>query len=177
LGHKRAKFTLNIATTRGCPYKCNWCAKPIYGNRYNSHSPEYIARHIELLTNLLWRKAFWMCDDIFGLKPNWVQQFNAELKQRKLDIKYYIQSRVDLLLKEDNIDALAESGLEEVWVGAESALAENPRRHGQRHQGRTDLRSHTAAQAKTSASRSFCNSAIWMKTRKTSTKPYRWSRS
>jgi methylaspartate ammonia-lyase len=61
-------------------------------------------------------KAFWMCDDIFGLKPNWVQQFNAELKQRKLDIKYYIQSRVDLLLKEDNIDALAESGLEEVWA-------------------------------------------------------------
>ena len=28
------KFTLNIATTRGCPYKCNWCAKPIYGVRY-----------------------------------------------------------------------------------------------------------------------------------------------
>ena len=32
------KFTLNIATTRGCPYKCNWCAKPSYGARYNSHS-------------------------------------------------------------------------------------------------------------------------------------------
>jgi anaerobic magnesium-protoporphyrin IX monomethyl ester cyclase len=31
-----------------------------------------------------------------------------------------IQSRVDLLLKEDTIDALAESGLKEVWVGAES---------------------------------------------------------
>jgi anaerobic magnesium-protoporphyrin IX monomethyl ester cyclase len=22
-------FSLNIATTRGCPFKCNWCAKPI----------------------------------------------------------------------------------------------------------------------------------------------------
>ena len=29
-------FSLNVATTRGCPFKCNWCAKPIYGNRYNS---------------------------------------------------------------------------------------------------------------------------------------------
>ena len=28
-------FSINLATTRGCPYKCNWCAKPIYGNRYN----------------------------------------------------------------------------------------------------------------------------------------------
>ncbi|MDO6596404.1 radical SAM protein [Oceanihabitans sp. 2_MG-2023] len=115
-----SKFTLNIATTRGCPYKCNWCAKPIYGNRYNSHSPEYITKHIKYLSETYDVQRFWMCDDIFGLKPNWVQKFNIALKKEKLSISYYIQSRVDLLLKEDTIDALAESGLEEVWVGAES---------------------------------------------------------
>jgi anaerobic magnesium-protoporphyrin IX monomethyl ester cyclase len=114
------EFTLNIATTRGCPYKCNWCAKPIYGNRYNAHSPEYIVKEIAYLQENFGVTRFWMCDDIFGLKPNWVQEFNTELKKNKLQIKYYIQSRVDLLLKEDTIDALAASGLEEVWVGAES---------------------------------------------------------
>lgn len=114
------EFTLNIATTRGCPYKCNWCAKPIYGNRYNSHSPKYITKHIKYLSDTYNVNRFWMCDDIFGLKPNWVQDFNTSLKKEKLSISYYIQSRVDLLLKEDTIDALAESGLEEVWVGAES---------------------------------------------------------
>jgi|TARA_B110000014_G_C20100664_1_gene577714 anaerobic magnesium-protoporphyrin IX monomethyl ester cyclase len=114
------EFTLNIATTRGCPFKCNWCAKPIYGNRYNSHSPEYITKHIKYLSDTYGVNRFWMCDDIFGLKPNWVQKFNKELKRNKLSISYYIQSRVDLLLKEDTIEALAESGLEEVWVGAES---------------------------------------------------------
>jgi len=114
------KFTLNIATTRGCPFKCNWCAKPIYGNRYNSHSPEYITKHIKYLSETYGVNRFWMCDDIFGLKPNWVQNFNIQLKKEQLSISYYIQSRVDLLLKEDTIDALAESGLEEVWVGAES---------------------------------------------------------
>ena len=115
------EFTLNIATTRGCPYKCNWCAKPIYGNRYNAHSPEYIAEEIAYLQTTFGVTRFWMCDDIFGLKPHWVQKFNAALKARHLKINYYIQSRVDLLLKEDTIDCLAESGLEEVWVGAESA--------------------------------------------------------
>lgn len=115
------EFTLNIATTRGCPYKCNWCAKPIYGNRYNAHSPEYIVDEIEFLQKTYGVSRFWMCDDIFGLKPNWVQKFNTILKTRNLKIKYFIQSRVDLLLKEDTIDALEESGLEEVWVGAESA--------------------------------------------------------
>lgn len=114
-------FTLNVATTRGCPYKCNWCAKPIYGNRYNAHTPNYIVNEIQFLAANFGVNRFWMCDDIFGLKPNWVQEFNSELKVKNLKIRYYIQSRVDLLLKEDTIDCLAESGLEEVWVGAESA--------------------------------------------------------
>jgi len=114
------EFTLNIATTRGCPYKCNWCAKPIYGNRYNSHSPEFITQQIQFLSENYNVNRFWMCDDIFGLKPSWVQNFNTELKKRDLKIRYYIQSRADLLLKEDTIDALAESGLEEAWIGAES---------------------------------------------------------
>ena len=114
------KFTLNIATTRGCPYKCNWCAKPIYGVRYNSHSPEYITKHIHYLKENYGVTSFWMCDDIFGLKPNWVQNFNKELKKADLSIEYVIQSRVDLLLKEHSIEALAESGLKEVWLGAES---------------------------------------------------------
>lgn len=116
----KQQFTLNLATTRGCPYKCNWCAKPIYGNRYNSHSPEFIIEQIKYIAKNFDVNRFWMCDDIFGLKPNWVQDFNKLLKKEKLNISYYIQSRADLLLKEDTIGALAESGLEEVWIGAES---------------------------------------------------------
>jgi len=113
-------FSLNLATTRGCPYKCNWCAKPIYGNRYNSRSPERVAAEIEMLIERYDVRYFWMCDDIFGLKPAWVQQFREVVKAKNLKFEYKIQSRVDLLLKEDTIDALAASGLRQVWVGAES---------------------------------------------------------
>lgn len=117
---KQGYFSLNIATTRGCPYKCNWCAKPIYGNRYHSRSPQRVADEIEMLTKKFGVQHFWFCDDIFGLKPNWVQRFRDILAQKKIKIKYNIQSRVDLLLKADSIDALAASGLATVWVGAES---------------------------------------------------------
>jgi anaerobic magnesium-protoporphyrin IX monomethyl ester cyclase len=113
-------FSLNIATTRGCPFKCNWCAKPIYGNRYNSRSPQKVAEEIEFLINNFQVRNFWMCDDIFGLKPGWVQEFRDVVKAKGLKFKYKIQSRVDLLLQEDTIAALAESGAETVWVGAES---------------------------------------------------------
>ena len=33
-------YSMNMVTTRGCPYHCNWCAKPIWGQRYNLRSPE-----------------------------------------------------------------------------------------------------------------------------------------
>ncbi len=113
-------FSLNIATTRGCPFRCNWCAKPIYGNRYNVRSPEKVTEEISYLLENFKPDHFWMCDDIFGLKPGWVQEFRDVVKQKGLKFKYKIQSRVDLLLQEDTIAALAESGAETVWVGAES---------------------------------------------------------
>ena len=113
-------FSLNIATTRGCPFKCNWCAKPIYGNRYNVRSPEKVSKEIGYLLKNFQPDHFWMCDDIFGLKPGWVQEFRNIVNRKGLKFKYKIQSRVDLLLQEDTIAALAESGAETVWVGAES---------------------------------------------------------
>lgn len=113
-------FHLNLATTRGCPFKCNWCAKPIYGNRYNSRTPQHVVQEVKLLVEHYQCNNFWMCDDIFGLKPGWVQEFNQELKKNKLNIRYKIQSRADLLVKEDTIEALAQSGCYEVWLGAES---------------------------------------------------------
>ncbi|MGB0805720.1 MAG: B12-binding domain-containing radical SAM protein [Salibacteraceae bacterium] len=116
-GHE---FTINMATTRGCPYHCNWCAKPIYGQRYNVRSPKKVVQEMLWIKSNFGVTKYWMCDDIFGLKPGWVQKFDAELKNANLTIRYKIQSRADLLLKENNIDALVSSGLEEVWIGAES---------------------------------------------------------
>lgn len=113
-------FSLNIATTRGCPYKCNWCAKPIYGNRYHARSPQHVVKELEWLLSAYQPEHFWMCDDIFGLKPGWVQEFSRLVKEKNLRFSYKIQSRVDLLLHEDTLDALVASGVETVWVGAES---------------------------------------------------------
>lgn len=117
---KHPQMALNIATTRGCPYKCNWCAKPIYGNRYNTRSPLDVINELEYLITTYNVDYFWMCDDIFGLKPGWVQEFNKLKHERGLKFKYKIQSRADLMLKDDNLDALADSGADTIWLGAES---------------------------------------------------------
>jgi radical SAM superfamily enzyme YgiQ (UPF0313 family) len=117
---KHGYFSLNIATTRGCPFKCNWCAKPIYGNRYTSRSPQHVVDEIQWLLQFAQPDHFWICDDIFGLKPGWVAEFRNLVMQNGISIRYKIQSRVDLLLHDSAVDDLAESGAETVWVGAES---------------------------------------------------------
>jgi radical SAM superfamily enzyme YgiQ (UPF0313 family) len=113
-------FSLNMSTTRGCPFKCNWCAKPIYGNRYNSRSPENVVQEIKLLKEWFHIEHLWFCDDIFGLKPGWVEEFARLMKEENLTVRFKIQSRADLLVEEDLVKALAESGCENAWIGAES---------------------------------------------------------
>jgi radical SAM superfamily enzyme YgiQ (UPF0313 family) len=113
-------FSLNMATTRGCPFKCNWCAKPIYGNRYNSRSPEKVVDELVFLKAKYNFDHIWFSDDIFGLAPGWVNRFAQLVKEKKLQLKYKIQSRADLLLQENYIADLAASGCETAWMGAES---------------------------------------------------------
>lgn len=113
-------FSINLATTRGCPYKCNWCAKPIYGNRYHARSPENVVGELELLKEKFGFDHVWFCDDIFGLKPDWVQRFATLVNEKQLKLRFKIQSRADLLVQEKYVEALAAAGCENVWIGAES---------------------------------------------------------
>jgi radical SAM superfamily enzyme YgiQ (UPF0313 family) len=113
-------FSMNMGTTRGCPFKCNWCAKPIYGNRYNSRSSENVVSELKFLKEKFNFDHIWFCDDIFGLKPGWVHAFADLVKKENLDFKFKIQARADLLLQEEYIKDLARAGCENVWMGAES---------------------------------------------------------
>lgn len=113
-------FSLNVATTRGCPYKCNWCAKPIYGNAYNMRTPAHVVNELKFLKERYHYDHIWFCDDIFGLRRNWVIEFAELVKKEGLQLRYKIQSRADLLVQEKYIEALAASGCESVWIGAES---------------------------------------------------------
>lgn len=113
-------FSLNMVTTRGCPYKCNWCAKPVYGNRYNSHSAERVAEEMFFLVHNKDVEHIWFADDIFGLKPGFLENLVKALKQLNLSVPFKIQSRADLLLNNNALELLKEAGCSEIWIGAES---------------------------------------------------------
>jgi radical SAM superfamily enzyme YgiQ (UPF0313 family) len=111
--------SMNLVTTRGCPYHCNWCAKPIYGQRYAVRSPEAVADEVAWLRDSYAPDHLAFADDIFGLKPGWVERFAEALVVRGAVVPFKCLSRVDLL-SGPVVAALRRAGCRTVWVGAES---------------------------------------------------------
>lgn len=113
-------YSVNMVTTRGCPYKCNWCAKPIWGQRYNVRSAQNVADELEWLHTHVKPDHVWFADDIMGLKPGWIQAFADEVEQRDIQIPFKCLSRADLLVVDDTVDAMRRAGAKTIWIGAES---------------------------------------------------------
>lgn len=113
-------FSLNLVTTRGCPFHCNWCAKPIYGQVYHSRSPENVVQELKSLKQSVRPDHIWFADDIFGLKPGWIQRFDERVNEEDAIIPFKCLSRADLLLQEQNVRHLKHAGCQTVWIGAES---------------------------------------------------------
>lgn len=112
-------FSMNIATTRGCPFHCNWCAKPIYGQRYTVRRVESVVAEIAWLAEHYHPDHLWIADDIFGLKPGWIEQFAVLMRRRGLTVPFKCLLRADGVTPA-SVRALASAGCRTVWIGAES---------------------------------------------------------
>jgi anaerobic magnesium-protoporphyrin IX monomethyl ester cyclase len=108
-----------MATSRGCPYGCNWCAKPVFGRRYAQRSPGSVVEELARLRESVAPDHIWFADDIFGLTTAWIEAFAAEVTRRDVRTPFTIQSRVNLMTPA-TVAALAAAGAAEVWLGVES---------------------------------------------------------
>ena len=116
---KHGLFSWNMATSRGCPYACNWCAKPTFGRGYEQRSPASVVSEMRGLKDTIAPDHIWFADDIFGLTPEWLHSFASEVMREQVRTPFTMQSRVNLM-KSDAVDALADAGAFEVWLGVES---------------------------------------------------------
>jgi anaerobic magnesium-protoporphyrin IX monomethyl ester cyclase len=117
---RHGRFSMNVATTRGCPFHCNWCAKPIWGQRYAVRSPENVAAEVAWLRDRYAPDHISFVDDIFGLKPGWTAAYADAVAARGATTPFKCLSRADLLLREGEVEGLRAAGAETVWMGAES---------------------------------------------------------
>ncbi len=112
-------FSTNVVSSRGCPYHCNWCAKPISGNRFQLRAPQEVAAEILELKTLFGVEHIWFGDDVFALDRHWVQEFANAVESHGEVVPFKIQSRADLM-SDATVSALKRAGCAEIWMGVES---------------------------------------------------------
>jgi radical SAM superfamily enzyme YgiQ (UPF0313 family) len=112
-------FSTNMVSSRGCPYHCNWCAKPISGNKFHLRPAAEVAEEMRLLKIHASVQHIWFGDDVFALNQHWVRQFAEEVTARDAAIPFKIQSRADLMTQQ-TVEHLKAAGCAEVWMGVES---------------------------------------------------------
>ena len=112
-------FSTNLVSSRGCPYHCNWCAKPVSGNRFQLRPPGDVAEEMRELKFRFGAQHLWFGDDIFGLDHRWLEEFAHEVVEKDAVVPFKIQSRANLMTKR-TVRNLKASGCAEVWMGVES---------------------------------------------------------
>jgi anaerobic magnesium-protoporphyrin IX monomethyl ester cyclase len=112
-------FSLNMAASKGCSFRCNWCAKPIWGNRYQQRSADAVAAEMADLKRSFAPDHIWFTDDIFGFRTDWLNRFADALEISAGGIPFTVQTRPDLV-SDAMAMALARAGCREAWIGAES---------------------------------------------------------
>ena len=117
--HAHGAFSLNLIASRGCPFRCNWCAKPIFGDSYHLRPACDVAEEMRLLKEQYGAEHLWFADDIFGLNRHWLEHFALAVESLRCAVPFKIQARADLLTPEA-IRVLRRSGCSEVWMGVES---------------------------------------------------------
>jgi radical SAM superfamily enzyme YgiQ (UPF0313 family) len=116
-------FSLNMVSSRGCPYRCNWCAKPIWGDTYHCRSAALVAEEMLELKARFQPDHLWFADDIFALSQQWTLEFAAAVESRGARTPFRMQSRCDLMTR-PTVEALRRAGCSEVWMGVESGSQE-----------------------------------------------------
>lgn len=112
-------FSLNMAASKGCSFRCAWCAKPIWGNRYLQRDPAAVALEMVHLKRTFNVDHIWFADDIFGFRVDWVAEFANAARVAGGSVPFSIQTRADLI-SERMAHVLKDAGCAEVWIGAES---------------------------------------------------------
>jgi radical SAM superfamily enzyme YgiQ (UPF0313 family) len=116
-------FSLNMVSSRGCPYRCNWCAKPIWGDTYHCRSAALVAQEMLELKHRFQPDHLWFADDIFALSQQWTREFAAAVESLGAQVPFRMQSRCDLMTR-PTVEALRRAGCTEVWMGVESGSQE-----------------------------------------------------
>jgi len=114
--------TIDLETSRGCPFNCHFCYNPAFNlRRWRWYEPDLILKQIKKLKEEYGIKGVWFVDDEFFIHPNRARKIIEGLME--LNLQWEIQgARADslLTLKDEDLELLVKSGCKQINIGAES---------------------------------------------------------
>jgi radical SAM superfamily enzyme YgiQ (UPF0313 family) len=107
---------------RGCPFNCSFCQpmlEKMFGRGIRLRSPRNLADEVELLIDQYKVRSIFFFDDTFTANIQWAKNVCDEFIQRKIDLVWGINSRVNTF-SHDLALRLREAGCIYVAFGVES---------------------------------------------------------
>lgn len=117
-GYKRLPF-VHMVTSRGCPYRCTFCDRSVFGEQFRARSAKNVVDEIESLINKYGIKEIKFYDDLFTFDKNRVIDICNEILNRGIDISWSCSSRVNTV-DEDMLKKMKQSGCWQIDYGIES---------------------------------------------------------
>jgi anaerobic magnesium-protoporphyrin IX monomethyl ester cyclase len=84
--------TTSIITTHGCPFDCDFCSRPVFGNLFRRRSLDSVIEEIGQIRALGY-DSLWIADDSFTLNLNYLTEFCRRMKDQ--GIQWSCLSRVN----------------------------------------------------------------------------------
>lgn len=110
--------TTSIITSRGCPFDCDFCSRPIFGNSFRSRTASNIADEVEQVRKLGYERV-WFADDCFTLDRKRLLAVCNELIHKRVNVGWECLSRVDTVDSEV-AEKMKKAGCLRVFFGIES---------------------------------------------------------
>lgn len=111
---------VGITTSRGCPFKCVFCASASrFKHMWRAASPQRVGELLQHLYDKFGVRYFRFFDDNFTVNKKRVINVCREIVDRKLDINFRIEARVDSL-NDEMLRALKNAGCHLMEIGIES---------------------------------------------------------
>lgn len=108
-----------MMTSRGCPFQCIYCSKPITGSRIRSVSPKKVLEEIEELVNKYDIREIIFYDDSFTIDKPRVMKICDMIIERKIKVRWQCETRVNLV-DQEMLDKMKEAGCYLIAYGIES---------------------------------------------------------
>ena len=110
-----------IFTSRGCPQKCIFCNRPVFGRRWRGHSPEYVLKEIGHLKAEYGLSTLSVIDDNFTVDLDRAEKILEGIiaKKWRLGIYFWNGMRTDHITK-TLVTKLKQAGCIAINFGVES---------------------------------------------------------